>query len=145
MLPSRLGHKTINPLDFDAVWANPEVDTTLKPPRPNSLAEVPYNRLVHHIDYLEKLDECVAVDRGLIQLIHRKMAAVDSTDRSRQLVTINLLDEHGDVVAVKIWIIPVYSQGVLVYLLFAADDVNLKHLSRIRNPAKPGTYDITSF
>jgi hypothetical protein len=142
MLPSQLGN---NPPGFENVWSNPEVDPALKPPKPNSLAEVPFNRLIHHIDYLEKLDECVVVDRGVIKLIHNKMASVDSTDRSRQLVTIYLLDDLGDVIAVKIWIIPIFSNGVLVYLLFAADDENLEYLNRIRNPAKPGTYDITSF
>ncbi len=143
---SRRGPDPFQPsgsLDINAVWKNPDEDATLTPPKPNNMAEVPYNRLVHHVDYLERLNECVAVDRGVVELIHRKMTPFNENNLTRQLVQLNLM-EGSEVVPVNIWIIPVFSDGVMVYLIFAADDENLEHLRRLRNPAKPGSYDITS-
>lgn len=140
--PDRFG-KTSKSLNIPEIFNNPDTDPTLTPPKPNSMAEVPYNRLVHHIDYLEKLNECVAVDRGVVDLIHRRLSPFTETNNARQMVTLNLM-EGAEVVPVKIWVIPVFSEGVMVYHLFASDDENLEHLRRLRNPAKPGSYDITS-
>ncbi len=143
---SRRGPDPFQPsgsLDINAVWKNPDEDATLTPPKPNNMAEVPYNRLVHHVDYLERLNECVAVDRGVVELIHRKMTPFTENKLTRQQVRLNLM-EGSEVVPVNIWVIPVFSDGIMVYLIFAADDENLEHLRRLRNPAKPGSYDITS-
>lgn len=143
---SRRGPDPFQPsrsLDMNAIFQNPDEDATLTPPKPNNMAEVPYNRLIQHVDYLEKLNECVAVDRGVVELIQRKLVPFVENNLTRQQVTLNLMD-GGDVISVKIWIIPVFSDGVMVYLIFAADDENLEHLRRLRNPAKPGSYDITS-
>jgi hypothetical protein len=115
----------------------------MTPPKPNNLAEVPYNRLIHHLDYLEQLTDCIAVDRGIVDLIHRRMTPIDEKNMGRQEVSLNLM-EGPEIIQVKIWIIPVFSEGVMVYLLFAADHDNLELLRRLRNPSKPGSYDILS-
>lgn len=116
----------------------------LAPLRPNNVGEVPYNRLIHHIDYVEKLSECIAVDRGLVELIQRKLEPFEHNHITRQEVILHLIDA-GDIISVKIWVIPIFLEGVMVYHLYATDDENLNHLRRLRNPAKPGTYEITSF
>lgn len=146
MPPSRRGPDPFQPsgsLNIQSIWNNPDSDATLSPPKPNTIAEVPYNRLIHDVDHLDQLTDCVAVDRGVVELIHRRMDPFSDESVTRQLVTLNLM-EGSEVVPVKIWVIPVFSDGIMVYLLYAADHENLELLRRLRNPAKPGSYDITS-
>jgi len=136
-------HQATGSLNIKNIWENPVNDPMMTPPKPNNLAEVPYNRLIHHLDYLEQLTDCIAVDRGIVDLIHRRMTPIDEKNMGRQEVSLNLM-EGPEIIQVKIWIIPVFSEGVMVYLLFAADHDNLELLRRLRNPSKPGSYDITS-
>lgn len=148
MSPSRQKHDPFSVaetfLDVHNIFKHSNMDLTLTPPKPNTITEVPFNRLIHHVDYMNNLTECIAVDRGVVELIQRKLQPFVDNNLSRQQVTLNLVDA-GDTISVKIWVIPFFLEGVMVYHLFASDDENLNHLRRLRNPAKPGSYDITSF
>lgn len=119
------------------------LDPTLAPLKPNTINEVPFNRLIHNIDCISDLTECVVVDRGVVEIVQRKLLPFTDDNLKRQQVTLHLLDAEK-IISVKIWVIPFFSEGVMVYHLLASDDKNLDHLRRLRNPAKPGTYDITS-
>lgn len=148
MSPSRQKHDPFSVveafLDIHNICKHSNIDRTLTPPKPNTITEVPFNRLIHHVDYINDLTECIVVDRGVVELIQRKLQPFVDNNLSRQQVTLNFVDA-GDTVSVKIWVIPFFLEGVMVYHLFASDDENLNHLRRLRNPAKPGNYDITSF
>lgn len=119
------------------------LDQTLTPLKPNTINEVPFNRLIHNVNCVDDLTKCVVVDRGVVELIQRKLLPFTDDNLKRQQVTLHLIDAEK-IISVKIWVIPYFSEGVMVYHLFASDDKNLNHLRRLRNPAKPGNYDITS-
>jgi hypothetical protein len=131
-------------LEVHEIYNQNSIGYKLTPLRPNDIGEVPYNRLIHHIDYLDKLSECIAVDRAVVDLIRIKQHPFGHDTLVRQEVTLLLMDGGGNSISVKIWVIPIFFEGVMVYHLYAADDENLDHLRRLRNPAKPGNYDITS-
>jgi hypothetical protein len=118
-------------------------DHTLKPPIPNSLAEVPYTRLVHSLDDLNDLSRCAIIDSGTVTLVQRGLLPLE-LNATRQEVTLNLLGRDGELFKVTIWAIPIYDSGVMAHLLYAADHENLMLLRERRNPVKPLEYDITS-
>jgi hypothetical protein len=136
---------TSSPMNIDEIWkAGQSDDGTLKPPKPNLAGEVPYTRLVHHIDDLDNLSLTIPIDRGTVELIQRKTAPFVSNHSTRQQVELKLMTHDGEVFSVQIWIIPIYSDGILVHHVFAADDTNQELLRQHRNPVKPSEYDITS-
>jgi hypothetical protein len=137
--------KPETPLDINSVWASGHADDhTLKPPKANDPAQVPFTRLLHHLDYLDNLREAMPIDSGLVELIQRKMTALNGT-LTRKCITLNLVKSDADVFTVELWIIPVYLDGVLIHYLFAADDQNIALIRENRNPIRPETYEFSSF
>ena len=138
-------HNTVRQhLNIEQAFSNAEHDRGLSPPKPNSWAEIPYNRLIHHLDYLDKLNECIVVDRGVIELIQRKTPVIHEGNITRQSVTLALINREGNATQITVWVIPVFLDGVMVYFQYAADQKNLTVLQELRNPAKPEEYDIKS-
>jgi hypothetical protein len=132
-------------MNIDEIWRKGlSDDVTLKPPKPNVAAEVPYTRLVHHIDDLDNLSLSVPIDRQTVEVIQRKTASFVATSTTRQQVEFALTAHDGDIFEVQIWIVPIFSDGILVHHVFAADDVNQELLRKHRNPVQPSEYDITS-
>ena len=138
-------HNTVKRhLNIEQAFSNTEHDRGLSPPKLNSWAEIPYNRLIHNLDYPDKLNECIVVDREIVELIQRKTSPFLKGKITRQSITLALINPESDIVQITVWVIPVFLDGVMVYFQYAADQENLTALQELRNPAKPEEYDIKS-
>lgn len=133
-----------NPLNMDKVWKTATADDAeLKPPKPNSLGEVPYNLMIHDLDNLYDVSSAIVVDRGVGNMLIKKLKPL-SEIKTRQEIQLLIATSSSDVIAIHVWAIPIFVEGVMVYLLYAADYENRQLLKMHRNPAKPAQYDITS-
>lgn len=137
--------RSTNPLNMEEIWKTAIADDAeLKAPRPNSLEEVPYNLMIHDLDNLYDLSSAIVVDRGVGNMLIKKLKPL-SEIKTRQEIQLLISTTSSDVIAIHIWAIPIFVEGVMVYLLYAADHANRQLLRAHRNPAKPAHYDITSF
>jgi hypothetical protein len=124
------------------IWNSQTNDATMKPPRPNKLSEVPFNRLVYNLDYLGNLYNAVPIDRGLAELIDKKTTPFQEGMLREQRIELILLG-HKDQFKIVIWIIPIFYDGILVSSIFAANDVNQQLILEHRSVTKTGKYGIT--
>lgn len=132
-------------LNMNEVWKNALADDIhQRQPKPNSLEEVPYNLLIHSLDNLYDVRDAVVVDRNFGDLIIKKLNPLHQ-NMTRQKIQLDITGSDGTLVVIYIWAIPIFSEGVMVYLLYAADYENRQLLRTHRNPSRPEHYDITSF
>lgn len=120
-----------------------EDELNFKPPLPNLFSEVPYTRMVHPLEDITKLNESVFIDSGVDKLIFRGMKPLNNSP-VRQEIILKLIKRNGDLFNVSIWVVPIYSDGVMVHLIYAADFDNRMLLEKHRNPVRPSEYDISS-
>lgn len=116
-------------------------DPKLTPPDQNSSALVPYSRLVHNLNNLESIWECIPIDLGTVELIQKKTGVFPDDNLTRKCITLHLIG-RDTTFSVDIWIIPIFLDGVLIHHLYAADAENQQLLLKHRNPVKSSTYDI---
>lgn len=135
--------KSVTPLNIDEIWASGQVnDHTFKPPQPNLLSLVPHTRLVHDLNDLSNIFNAVVIDNGVVELIQKKTPVFDEKQLTRQLVTLHLVGYESVLFDLSIWVVPVYSDGVMAHLIYAADFENLELLRTHRNFVKPKSYNI---
>lgn len=123
---------------------NRQFDAPTAAPEPNKLTEAPFNRLVFHLDRLNDLNSAIPVDRVLFELLQRKTPPFSDEKVTRQPVSLELMGDFGALVTINLWAIPIFFDGVMAYILYAADEENLESLQLHRNPTRPSEYDITS-
>lgn len=135
--------KKVTPLNIADIWASGQTpDHTGKPPQPNLLSLVPHTRLVHDLDDLSNIFNAVVIDNGIVELIQKKTPVFNEKQVTRQQVTLHLVGYKDVLFDLTIWIVPVFSEGVMAHLLYAADFENLELLRTHRNFVKPKSYDI---
>lgn len=121
-----------------------ENDGRATPPKQNNSALIPTTRLVHNLNNARDLGDCVVIDMNVVKLIHQKLPSNIGQISKRFSMDLDLLGYNSQF-KVTIWLIPIFSDGVLVHLLFAADELNQLLLQKHRNPVKPSDdYDILS-
>ena len=128
-------------MNIGSVWNAQTNDATIKPPRPNKLSEVPFNRLVYNLDYPRDLYNVVPIDRGLVELIDKKTTPFQEGMLREQRIEL-ILFGHKEQFKIVIWIIPIFYDGVLVSSILAADTVNQQLILQHRSVTKTGNYDI---
>ena len=122
-------------MDIKSIWENQGNDTTLTPPPQNSYAEAAYNGMIYNIDFLGNLTYAIPIDRGIVELLQRKTLPFTEDNKTRQLAELTLLG-RSESFKVKVWIIPLFLNGVLCNHLYAADDENQAIMLEHRNPTK---------
>jgi len=143
--PDPFAAKPKIPMNIEDVWAAAGTDDgTVQPPKQNLTSLVPFTRLVHNLNNLMDLSDTVAIDQGTVSLIQRKTPLFKDNNIVRKRIELNLMGYHTQF-KVILWIIPIFSDGIMVHHLFAADEENQELLRQHRNPVKSSTYDISQF
>jgi hypothetical protein len=129
-------------MNIDQIWRTGSNSDGTIPPKPNKTGEIPFNRLVHNLDRLDDIFYSIPIDSGVVEALKKITPPFNERSTSRKDVKLRLLDHTGSVFEVIIWVIPMFYNGVLTSLVYAADDENQALLDSHRSPVKNTPYDI---
>jgi hypothetical protein len=128
---------------IDDVWkSGSENVNKVEPPKPNQYGTVPFSRLVYHLDNLNDLYRAIVVDQDVAGYIQKKSPILSERNCRRELIELTLMG-FKDVFRFRLWIIPLFQDGVLCSQLYATDDENQQLMLTHRNPTITGHNEYT--
>lgn len=106
-----------------------------KVPEKDRADQIPATVMIHALENPVDLREAIIADAGVSVVLGRKIDLSKDDYSKRTKLTLNLSTETGQIV-VEIWVVPLFMNGSVVHLLYAADRHNRSLLLEHRSPTK---------
>lgn len=108
-------------------------------PEKDKADQIPATVMIHALENPVDLREAIIADAGVSIVLGRKIDLWKDDYSKRTKLTLSLSTETGQM-TVEIWVIPLFMNGSVVHLLYAADRHNRSLLLEHRSPTK-ATHD----